>query len=54
MQAPRFGAMLNMVEQGKLAPGKLVNKRISLEEVSGVLENMDKYGTVGVVVINRY
>ena len=54
MQAPRFGAMLDMVEKGKLAPGKLVHQRIKLEEVSGVLENMDRYANVGVTVIDRY
>jgi D-arabinose 1-dehydrogenase-like Zn-dependent alcohol dehydrogenase len=54
MQAPRFGAMLDMVEKGKLAPGKLVHQRIKLEEVSGVLENMDRYTNVGVTVIDRY
>src|SRR6185295_4467233 len=32
MQAPRFGAMLQMVESGKLAPGKLVHRRIPLDD----------------------
>jgi D-arabinose 1-dehydrogenase-like Zn-dependent alcohol dehydrogenase len=54
MPAPRYGAMLGMVETGKLAPGKLVQQRIKLDEVSGVLESMDRYGTVGVTVIDRY
>jgi D-arabinose 1-dehydrogenase-like Zn-dependent alcohol dehydrogenase len=54
MPAPRYGAMLGMVEAGALAPGKLVGNRIKLEEASGVLESMDKYGTMGVTVIDRY
>jgi len=54
MQAPNFGRMLQMVENGKLNPGKLVHKKIKLEEASGVLESMDKYGTIGVTVINQY
>ncbi|HZR81411.1 MAG TPA: zinc-dependent alcohol dehydrogenase family protein [Candidatus Binatia bacterium] len=54
MQAPRFGAMLRMVESGKLAPGKLVNRTIPLEETSSVLESMDKFATIGVTVIDRY
>src|SRR5262245_15853628 len=54
MQASRFGDMLGMVEAGRLAPGKLVHRKIGLEDVSGVLESMDKYGTVGVTVINKY
>jgi threonine dehydrogenase-like Zn-dependent dehydrogenase len=54
MQAPNFGRMLHMVESKKLNPGKLVHKKIKLEEASAVLESMDKYGTVGVTVINQY
>jgi D-arabinose 1-dehydrogenase-like Zn-dependent alcohol dehydrogenase len=54
MQAPRFPAMLRMVESGKLAPGKLVQRTIGLAEVGGVLEGMDRYATVGVTVIDRY
>ena len=54
MQAPRFPPMLRMVESGKLKPGKLVHRTIGLEDVSGVVESMDKYGTLGVTVINKY
>ena len=54
MPAPRFGAMLQMVESGKLKPGLLVHGRITLGEASGVLESMDRFGTVGVTVIARY
>ena len=46
--------MLRMVEARKLAPGALVHRRIGLEEVGGVLESMDRYGTVGVTMIERY
>ena len=54
MPAPRFGAMLQMIETGRLAPGKLVHRRIPLEEAGAVLESMDRFGTVGVTVIDRY
>ena len=54
MPAPRYGTMLGMVEAGTLAPGKLVQQRIGLEQASSVLESMDRYGTVGVTVIDRY
>jgi alcohol dehydrogenase/propanol-preferring alcohol dehydrogenase len=54
MQAPRFGAMLQMVESGKLRPGKLVHRTIPLEEAGGVLASMDRFATVGVTVIDRY
>jgi len=43
-----------MVAQGRLAPGRLVHRTIGLEEASGVLESMDRYGTLGVTVITRY
>ena len=54
MQAPHFERMLAMVESGRLKPGRLVHKKIGLAEASGVLESMDKYGTVGVTVIAKY
>jgi len=54
MQAPRFGAMLRMVESGKLAPGKLVHRKIPLEDAGDVLASMDRFATVGVTVIDRY
>jgi D-arabinose 1-dehydrogenase-like Zn-dependent alcohol dehydrogenase len=54
MQAPHYGGMLRMVESGKLNPGRLVQRRIGLEDVSGVLEEMDRFANVGVTVIDRY
>jgi D-arabinose 1-dehydrogenase-like Zn-dependent alcohol dehydrogenase len=54
MQASHFGGMLQMVEAGRLKPGKLVHRKVKLEEASGVLESMDKYGTIGVTVIAQY
>lgn len=54
MQAPRYGAMLRMVESGKLAPKKLVSRTVPLEETGAVIESMDNYGTVGVTVVDRY
>jgi len=54
MQAPRFGALLQMVEAGRLRPGKLVHRTIALEEAGQVLASMDRFATVGVNVIDRY
>jgi D-arabinose 1-dehydrogenase-like Zn-dependent alcohol dehydrogenase len=54
MPAPRYPDMLRMVESGRLAPGKLVHDRISLDKVGSVLEAMEGFGTLGVVVIDRY
>jgi D-arabinose 1-dehydrogenase-like Zn-dependent alcohol dehydrogenase len=54
MPAPRFDAMLQMVQAGKLAPGKLVSRTVPLEEAGSVLASMDSFATVGVTVIDRY
>jgi D-arabinose 1-dehydrogenase-like Zn-dependent alcohol dehydrogenase len=54
MPAPRYTPMLQMVETGRLNPGALVQRRIGLEDASSVIESMDKYGTVGVTVIDHY
>ena len=54
MEAPGFGAMLRMVEAGRLRPGKLVHEKVKLEETSKVLESMDRFANVGVTVIDRY
>ncbi len=54
MQAHRYGAMLDMVESGKLNPGRLVGDRISLEQAPDALMNMDKFQSVGVTVITSF
>jgi D-arabinose 1-dehydrogenase-like Zn-dependent alcohol dehydrogenase len=54
MPAPRFDAMLQMVQTGKLAPGRLVSRTVPLEEAGAVLESMDRFATVGVTVIDTY
>lgn len=54
MQAHRYGAMLDMVQSGKLRPEKLIGDRISLEESIGALMNMDNFQTVGVTVVTRF
>jgi threonine dehydrogenase-like Zn-dependent dehydrogenase len=54
MQASRFESMLRMVESGKLAPGKLVNRTVPLEEAGAVVASMDNFATLGVTVIDRY
>ena len=41
MQAHRYGAMLAMVESGKLRPERLIGERISLEQSIAALMNMD-------------
>jgi len=41
-------------ETGKLAPGRLVHRKIPLGEAGDVLASMDRFATVGVTVIDRY
>lgn len=53
MQAHRYGAMLNMIESGKLDPSRLVGNRISLEEAPEALMTMDTFQSVGATVITR-
>lgn len=54
MQAFRYTEMFEMIKSGKLNPGLLVGKTISLEEVPEALVNMNKFENVGVTVINKF
>jgi D-arabinose 1-dehydrogenase-like Zn-dependent alcohol dehydrogenase len=54
MAPPRYGAMLRLVERGVLRPGSLVSRTVPLEEAGDVLASMDRFATLGVVVIDRY
>ncbi|MCO7229878.1 zinc-dependent alcohol dehydrogenase family protein [Halomonas sp. CnH100-B] len=54
MQAHRYGAMLVMIQSGKLAPEKLIGRRITLEESVQALINMDKFEGVGVTVVTEF
>ena len=54
MQAHRYGAMLAMIQLGKLAPEKLSGRRITLEESVQALINMDKFEGAGVTVVTKF
>lgn len=54
MQAHRYGAMLDMVESGKLKPARLVGDKISLEQAPDALIRMDKFQSVGATVITSF
>jgi alcohol dehydrogenase len=54
MQAHRYGAMLAMVESGKLHPERLIGERISLEQAIPALMAMDAFPSVGVSVVTRF
>ncbi len=54
MQAHRYGAMLAMIQSGKLAPERLIGRRITLEESVQALIDMDKFEGVGVTVVTKF
>lgn len=53
-QAHRYGAMLDMVLSGKLAPQQLVGWEISLAESIDALMSMDKIHSVGATFITEF
>jgi len=54
MQAFRYKALTDMLETGKLAPQKLIGKRIGLEEAPVALMQMDRFDGIGISVIDRF
>jgi len=54
MQAHFYARMLDMIMSGKLAPERLIRRRVSLEESLAVLETMDRFPGTGVTVIDRF
>ena len=54
IQALRYGALLAMIQQGKLHPERLIGDRIALEEASQALATMDRFARTGVTVIDRF
>jgi len=54
MQAHKYPVLLDMIQAGKLFPEKLIGKTISLEESLYELANMDRFGAIGVMVVNEF
>ena len=54
MQAYKYPEMLEMIKVGKLAPEKLIEKTISLEESIGILPEMNQFKNSGITVINSF
>jgi alcohol dehydrogenase len=54
MQAHRYAEMLRMIDAGNLAPERLINKTISLEEAIPALMSMNDFDTTGVTVITQF
>ncbi len=53
MQAGRYDAMLDLIEQRRLAPSQLSTRTVALAETGEVLAAMDDYRTLGFCVIER-
>ncbi|RZS82562.1 alcohol dehydrogenase [Phyllobacterium myrsinacearum] len=54
MQAFRYKALMDMLEQGKLAPQRLIGKRIALDEAPAALMAMDRFEGTGISVVTRF
>jgi len=54
MQAHAYKPMLELIVSGRLQPGKLITKTVSLEESLVELESMGEFPQTGVVVIDRF
>lgn len=54
MQAHRYDQLLDMIDAGRLAPERMIGRRITLEESIDVLTSMDQFNQVGVSVITRF
>jgi alcohol dehydrogenase len=54
MQASQYGDMIAMIVSGRLNPKALIGKNIPLEDAPGELEKMDRFGAVGITVIDRF
>jgi alcohol dehydrogenase len=54
MQAHAYKPMLDLIVSGRLQPGKLITKTVSLEESLFELESMGAFPQTGVVVIDKF
>jgi alcohol dehydrogenase len=54
MQAHAYPEMLRMIESGALEPQRLVGRRITLDDSADALVGMDRFGGVGVTVVDRF
>ncbi len=45
---------MQLVAAGRIDPGRLVTRRVALEETGAVLAAMDDYDTLGFTVIDRF
>ncbi|MEY4166742.1 MAG: hypothetical protein RIR52_566, partial [Acidobacteriota bacterium] len=54
MQAHRYDAVFGMLSTGKLQPGRLIQRRITLADSIETLVDMDQFRSPGVTVITSF
>lgn len=54
MQAYKYPEMLEMIQNGKLNPQKLIERTITLEESTVALPQMDRFENTGILVISSF
>lgn len=54
LQAHAYDEMLGMIVSGRLEPGRLITRTVTLEQSLEVLESMGRFTSAGVVVIDRF
>lgn len=54
IQAHKYPLLFEMIRTGKVDPGKLIGKTLSLEEAAVALTEMDSFTGLGVKVIDRF
>ncbi len=54
MQAHRYDALIALIENGKLAPAKLIGRTITPEQSIDALVNLDKFEVMGVTVVTEF
>lgn len=54
IQAHAYPQIFEMIANGLLQPEKLISATVSLREGVKILENMDSFNTMGIVVINQF
>ncbi len=54
LRGPVQHFQVQLVAAGRIDPGRLVTRRVALEEAGAVLAAMDDYDTLGFTVIDRF
>ncbi|MFQ3320542.1 MAG: alcohol dehydrogenase [Natronomonas sp.] len=54
MPPHEYEEIFSMMEQGKIDPGKIVSRTVSLDDVPDVIASMDDYETVGIPVCDDF